>query len=103
MIERKCKKCGKNFIPAYYHVYKDGGKIYCSWTCYNHRNDSKVKKEAKYKVVEVCDKDGSLIRAYKSAIEAAEQLGFCINNIRKACVDGSEYNGFLWKYKEVEQ
>ena len=99
MIERVCDKCGKVFCPAPYHVYKEGNKIYCTWTCYNHRNDSKVKKETKYKGVEVYDKSGSLIREYKSAIDAAEQLGFCINNIRKACVDGSEYNGFLWKYK----
>lgn len=35
----KCKKCGKEFIPAPLHIYKDGRKIYCSWTCYNHRKD----------------------------------------------------------------
>jgi hypothetical protein len=37
--ERKCKKCGKNFIVAVEHRYKEGGKYYCSWTCYNHRKD----------------------------------------------------------------
>lgn len=37
--ETKCKKCGKNFVIAVEHRYKDGSKYYCSWTCYNHRND----------------------------------------------------------------
>ena len=37
--EKKCKKCGRNFIPAPLHRYKEGSKYYCSWTCYLHRND----------------------------------------------------------------
>ena len=43
--EKPCKKCGKIFIPAPLHVYKDRSKYYCSWTCYLHRKD----KEAKVK------------------------------------------------------
>lgn len=38
----KCGRCGKAFIPAPQHIYKDNGKSYCSWTCFNHRNDYKV-------------------------------------------------------------
>ena len=34
-----CKKCGKEFIPAPYHIYKHNSKFFCSWTCYNHRDD----------------------------------------------------------------
>lgn len=45
--ERKCKKCGKNFIPAIEHIYRQGSKYYCSWTCYNHRNDEEGKQEDK--------------------------------------------------------
>jgi hypothetical protein len=44
--EKKCKKCGRTFIAAAYHVYKIGSKWYCSWTCYNHRNDKKENKDA---------------------------------------------------------
>lgn len=40
--EKKCKKCGKIFIPAIEHRYKEHGKYYCSWTCYNHRHDEKT-------------------------------------------------------------
>lgn len=34
-----CKKCGREFIPAPMHIFKDRHKYYCKWTCYNHRND----------------------------------------------------------------
>ena len=36
---RTCKKCGKQFISAVEHMYRDHGAWYCSWTCYKHRND----------------------------------------------------------------
>ena len=41
--EKKCKKCGKKFIPAIYHIFREGTKFYCSWTCYNHRHDKEEK------------------------------------------------------------
>ena len=39
IIEKKCARCGKTFIVAPQHIYKSNKKIYCSWTCYNHRKD----------------------------------------------------------------
>lgn len=39
LVEVKCKKCGKLFIPAPFHVFKDYRGMYCSWTCFNHRKD----------------------------------------------------------------
>lgn len=39
----KCKKCGKQFAPAPQHVYKDEGRYYCTWTCFNHRKDDRKK------------------------------------------------------------
>ena len=35
----KCKKCGREFVPAPMHRFKVDGKYYCKWTCYNHRHD----------------------------------------------------------------
>ena len=97
----QCAKCGKSFIPAYQHAYKEGKDMYCSWTCYNHRNDGKPPKEWNYrrKMIEVYDKQGDLLRRFKCAKDAAEFTGFSIKCIREACKDGKEYNGFLWKYK----
>ena len=42
--ERKCGKCGKTFIMAVEHIYREGTKVYCSWTCYNHRHDKETSK-----------------------------------------------------------
>ena len=42
--EKKCKKCGKKFIPAPQHIYKENSKYFCSWTCYLHRNDKEAVK-----------------------------------------------------------
>ena len=46
--EKKCRKCGKKFVPAPMHIYKEGRdhtKWYCSWTCYNHRKDKEGTKK----------------------------------------------------------
>ena len=40
-VEKTCRKCGKVFLPAIEHRYKEAGRYYCSWTCYLHRNDDK--------------------------------------------------------------
>ena len=40
--EKKCAKCGKRFIVAIEHRYREGAKFYCSWTCYNHRHDKET-------------------------------------------------------------
>lgn len=45
--EKKCAKCGKSFIVAIEHRYRQGRKFYCSWTCYNHRHDDKTEGETK--------------------------------------------------------
>lgn len=45
--EKKCPKCGKRFIVAPMHIYRDKGKYYCSWTCYLHRKDTGVKANDK--------------------------------------------------------
>lgn len=41
--EKKCRKCGKKFIAAPEHVYRDRRSWYCSWTCYLHRKDTEAK------------------------------------------------------------
>ena len=42
---KKCRKCGKKFIAAPLHIYRDQAKWYCSWTCFNHRKDKKTDVE----------------------------------------------------------
>jgi hypothetical protein len=98
MIERICSRCGKNFIPAPQHVFVDGRAIYCSWTCFNRRNDNKKKKKKNY--VELYTESGFLLKRFPSAEDAAEITGCCVKKIRNACKTGEPYKGFLWKYKE---
>lgn len=45
--ERTCRKCGKRFIAAPAHIYRDKRSWYCSWTCYNHRKDTEEKQDDK--------------------------------------------------------
>ena len=37
--DKICARCGKSFLPAVYHIYKDNKGIYCSWTCYNRKEE----------------------------------------------------------------
>ena len=39
IVVRSCPRCKKKFCPAPYHVYRDEKGYYCSWTCYNHKDD----------------------------------------------------------------
>ena len=34
IVDTICPICGKNFIPAPMHIYNDGKKVVCSWTCH---------------------------------------------------------------------
>lgn len=100
MIERICDKCGKIFIPAPQHIFVDEKKIYCSWTCYNHREESKPSKGRKIKKIELYSESGNLLKVFTSATDAAEKTGYLANAIRDACREHKPYMGFIWKYRE---
>lgn len=49
IVEATCPICGKVFVPAPYHIYKQrsgrtGHKYYCSYSCYNRRYEKKDKQ-----------------------------------------------------------
>ena len=96
--EEFCKRCGKIFVPAAQHIYRDYKGIYCSWTCYNHRNDGK--SPIKTKKVGQYTPEGDLIRIYESAKEAAEIIGGELKGIRMACTQRLTYFGHKWRYEE---
>lgn len=98
--ERKCRVCGRNFIPAPFHAYRDKHThvAYCSWPCYNHRNDNKQTK-SRAKPVEKCSPSGEVIAIYISAKEASEQNNVEAPLIRESCRTGKFYRGYLWRYK----
>lgn len=55
MEERTCAKCGKVFLPAVYHRFREKhkGLWYCCWTCYNHRGEKEETEEVKPKKVDI--------------------------------------------------
>lgn len=105
MIERKCQKCGTiiSRISFYNWAYKDDKGIYCSWTCYNHRNDKKTEGgQRKAKIVEMSSLDGMHGHVFTSATEAAEFTGFRACAIRDACRLQKQFKGYFWKYRNEE-
>lgn len=99
MYEANCPRCGKNFITAPYHIYHDDKGFYCSWTCYNHRDEVVFKRGKKPKAVEQYTKEGEKIATFKDALEAATSLSGIPNGIRCACNNHTSYKGYLWRYK----
>lgn len=100
--EYSCVLCGQIFIPAPEHIYKDHRGKYCSWRCFNHRNDHK-KKAYNAKTVDQFDLDGNFVNRYPSTRKAADAIDGCQDRISVACRTGRIYKGCYWEYvKEVE-
>ena len=101
MTERRCARCGKIFIPAYYHAYKEYGKVYCSWSCYNHRHEKPPQSGfRKGKRIDMYDEDGRLVASFEDAHAVERDMGCAANNIRNACRTKKRYKGFYWKYRD---
>lgn len=101
LVDRKCVKCGKNFVPTRpEYAWKDC----CSYTCYIHRDDEKTKAIPHAKPVEQYTRDGTYLMTFNSAVEAAEYVGLKkAESIRDCCNEKTESSaGFLWRWKEVE-
>lgn len=102
-IESKCLKCGRIFVPAPYHVYKNDKGYFCSWTCYNHRNDGVISKR-KMRKVEQYSIDGKFIREFNGITQAAQFVGANTNTIKKACQKPMGMcRKSLWKYKDSKE
>lgn len=97
LSEVTCPHCGKKFIRAAQNIYKDRGRHFCSWTCYNHRNDNKTSPA---KVVEQYTLEGVLIQTFPSTIIAADAVYGTADGVRKACRESTLYKGYSWRYKK---
>lgn len=103
MLEGKnCAKCGREFFPTPEHVYTAGKsprkKYYCSWTCFNHRNERAKTKGYRCKAVGQYTLDGVFIRRFDSANKAAEFMGIAPETVRNACRGKVKKPKFIWKY-----
>lgn len=99
-VTRFCPMCGKEFYPTPEHVYTDSRKrMYCSWTCFNHRDDHKVKPIKKHKHVALIDEKGNIIQIFISAKSAADHaVDAYESSIYEACRTGQPYKGRRYRY-----
>ena len=96
-----CAKCKKVFVPAALHRYVVRDKLYCSWHCYNHRDDNAnngMKRVAMYS-----PNGGTPLKCFKSASMAAIFMDAMPRRIQQACRDHKEYKGFIFKYIDEEK
>lgn len=104
LTQATCPVCGKIFCPAPYHIYEDDNGIYCSWTCFNHRNDNKPKSRPKgrpARQVEQLTLDGEVIATFAGAEKAADAIDGWHAGIREACKKyPKKYRNYLWRFKD---
>lgn len=100
MIEKKCPKCGKMFIPAPMHSLRDVNGFYCSCTCFLHREIPKVNLRGNRKTVAMCDRYGNEIKIFPSDTKAAAYVGIEPNSLRLAIKENRMSMGYFFKYAE---
>jgi hypothetical protein len=100
--DTKCKRCGKNFIPAPYHIYQDDNGFYCGWSCFLHRNEKGPDRRCKQ--VHQYTLDGEFMKTYPSAKDAAACMGTVDpRDIRACCLGLTKTSaGFAWSYTKKE-
>lgn len=95
-VDKLCPVCGKNFIPAGLHMYRDArnNNLVCSWTCMleSERINKAESKELQYMAKLIATTRRSLtIATAKPNVRATE-----IDNLRKRlAVEESIYNIIL--------
>ena len=95
--EAICPICGKIFMPAVYHQYKDNRYFYCSWTCYNKRErpeDNSSRPVLQYTL------DGEFVARHRNALAAADSVACTVKYLQK-CLAGKieKAKGYVWKYE----
>ena len=101
-MEVRCYGCGKLFVPAPEHVYKEEGKPVCTWTCLcslRRRKEQKRWSRENVSPVEMLDQEGEHITFFPSARAAGEAMGIDPQNIRAACSGRKGFcGGYMWRW-----
>ena len=104
MTEARCKTCGRLFILAPEHAFRDNRGAYCKPTCWLHRNDKKTKSKGRPTLkVEQYTKEGVLLKTYESTKQASSETGFYYQSLARACRHRELYRGYLWRYVEEKE
>lgn len=100
MPEAKCPMCGKIFIPAPLHTYKEHDIFYCSWRCLSHARAGATKIEKRTSPpVEMIDVDGVCVETFKDSLDAAIFVDGLEYEVRAACREEKLYKEYMWRYK----
>ena len=103
-MEVRCYGCGKMFIPAPEHVYKEDEKPVCTWTCLcslRRRKEQKRRSRENVSPVEMLDQEGKHITFFPSARAAGEALGVDPAGIRDVCAGRQMRSaGYRWRWAE---
>ena len=94
LVERVCPECGKVFVPAALHIYKDDTKFFCKWSCYNSYLNRKEKRKEevkgmKSKVILVKLDEGAKMPTRAHEFDA----GLDLYAPKTATVPGCKYTG----------
>lgn len=99
MLETKCPKCGKRFVPAPQHAHVDYRGAYCKPTCWLHRDDGvENKRKLKGQKVVQYNPDGTIVNSFDTITEAALTLKCSTYRISLACRNKAEFRGYKWRY-----
>lgn len=103
LVDTTCAGCGKNFIPAPFHRYKDGPKLYCGWHCYNHRDRRNHHRGKKTNAVAQYDMNGNLVKTFVSINEASEYTGHHVDTLRGYIDRNVSAGGYFYKVVKGEE
>lgn len=105
-----CPECGKKFIPAPQHVYRDGkGQFLCSWSCTDRRykrveSEKAAKKEnAKKKMKKTVSEKKKSVAESKKKIDQyrVEEKHERPHNARKAVLQFDMDGNFIKRHNSV--
>jgi hypothetical protein len=109
---RKCKRCGKVFVPAPLHKYRIDTNWFCSYTCHLHeseeRNSRRKKTHGSIKnktILKISPIDGSVVARYYSNMEAANAEGISHKTINNWLLGKSKRykTEFIFKYEDENE
>lgn len=106
LMDRTCPICGRNFIPAPFHVYRVNNVRVCTYSCQlkGERTGAKPKNEVHIKPIDVFTLEGKYLRSFPHSTAASAALNIRSESIRKCCRrQQKSAGGFVFKYREQKE
>lgn len=105
----ECPECGKNFVPATQHRYRDeGGRLLCSWGCTNRRfkrleaQKEAEKENAKQKMEKyMSEKNKPIVEAKKKVDQFVEEEHEMAHSASKAVLQFDMAGNFIKRHNSI--